>query len=64
MKRWARWSIGLLAVAALGFGATRFIAARHDARSAAAATTKAPVELELAPADLFGVQRQELTRTL
>ncbi len=64
MKRWARWSIGLLAVAALGFGATRFIAARHDARTAAAATTKAPVELELAPADLFGVQRQELTRTL
>lgn len=64
MKRWARWSLGLLAVAVLAVGAGRFIAARQDSGAAAALPRKAAVELELAPADLVDVRSRELSRTL
>jgi RND family efflux transporter MFP subunit len=64
MRRWAQWSIGLLALAALGMGASRFMAVRHAQQAPGATAAKTPVELELAPADLYRVRTEELARTL
>lgn len=64
MKRWAKVMLGLLAVAALGVGLSRFMATRTAQQVPVANAAKAPVVLELAPTDLVTVRVDELARTL
>jgi membrane fusion protein, multidrug efflux system len=60
MKSWWKWLVAVLVVAALAFGASRWMKSRADKTAASAAP--ASVALELTPADLATVSRTSLTR--
>ncbi len=64
MNRGHRWTLIGLAVAAVGVGATRWLASRQTAPPVPRCRVKAPALLELAPTDLVTVRSGELTRTL
>ena len=63
MKRWQKWTLGLLALVLVAGGVGRVVGARR-AQQAQAAAPKAVFTLELGPGDLLPVRRAELTQTL
>ena len=65
MKRWQRWTIGVVAVAVLGgFVARALIARKADQAAQTAAATRAPGGLDLAPGDVIVARNIDLPRTL
>ncbi|MBW8831091.1 MAG: efflux RND transporter periplasmic adaptor subunit [Burkholderiales bacterium] len=64
MKRWLPWTIGMVCVLLVGGLAVRSMKARQLENAAAAASAKAPLQLELSSTDVVIVHPTELTRTL
>ena len=64
MKRWIPWTIGIVAVLLVGGLAARSMKARQMENAAAAASAKAPLQLELSAADVVTAHPVELTRML
>jgi membrane fusion protein (multidrug efflux system) len=64
MKRWMPWTIGLVVVLLVGGLAARSMKARQVENAAAAASAKAPLQLELSAADVVTAHAVDLTRTL
>ena len=69
MKRWAKWSNGLVALAVVmlvAWGALRAVSARKDQQLALAAATKAKEQraVELAPADVVRAETREILQGL
>ena len=69
MKRWAKWSNGLVALAVVmlvAWGALRAVSARKDQQLALAAATKAKEQraVELAPTDVVRVEIREVSQGL
>jgi len=65
MKRWQRWTIGVVAVAVLGgFVARALIARKAEQAVQTAAATRAPGGLDLAPGDVIVARNIDLPRTL
>ena len=65
MKRWQRWTIGVVAVAVLGgFVARALIARKADQAVQTAAAARAPGGLDLAPGDVLVARNIDLPRTL
>lgn len=64
MKRWARWAIGLVAVAVLAAGIGRSMIARKAEQARLTTQPKAPAALELAPTDVVVVRGDDFARTL
>ena len=64
MKRWIKWTSGVLILAVIGAGTAGLMKKRQLALTAAAAPASAPVALDLGSADVTTVRLQPLTRTL
>ncbi len=64
MKRWIPWTIGIVAVLLVGGLAARSMKARQMENAAAAASAKAPLQLELSAVDVVTAHPVELTRML
>ena len=64
MKRWLKWVILILVVAAIAGFILRSLKVRKAEQATVSAAAAVPVVLELNPSDLVTVQQQDLQRTL
>jgi len=64
MKRWQGWTIGVVAVLALGGFVARALVAKKSEQAAQSASTKVPGGLDLAPGDVLVARTIDLPRTL
>jgi RND family efflux transporter MFP subunit len=64
MKRWLKWVILVLVLAAIAGFILRTLKVRKAEQAAVSAAAAVPVVLELNPSDLVTVQQQDLQRTL
>jgi RND family efflux transporter MFP subunit len=64
MKRWMKWSVGVLALLLIGGMVARAITARKAAQDQRPVQPAATLALELAPGDVVQARRLELSRTL
>lgn len=64
MKRWMKWLIPAVVVVVLAGVIGNTVRARKQEQAHASAAIKAPLQLELMPADVLTVRAQPLTRTL
>ncbi len=64
MKRWLKWVILVLVLAAIAGFILRTLNVRKAEQAAVSAAAAVPVVLELNPSDLVTVQQQDLQRTL
>jgi RND family efflux transporter MFP subunit len=64
MKRWLKWVILVLVLAAIAGFILRTLKVRKAEQAAVSAAAAVPVVLELNPSDLVMVQQQDLQRTL
>ena len=64
MKRWQGWTIGVVAVLALGGFVARALVAKKSEQAAQTASAKVPGGLDLAPGDVLVARTIDLPRTL
>ncbi len=64
MKRWMKWAIPAVVVVVLAGVIANTVRARKQEQANASAAVKAPLQLELMPADVLTLRAQPLTRTL